>query len=68
MTSLDQKLTAAFLGPDALARQDAGLRRQDWLNRLAFIRRVVVEFAFIAAIMMCLVALACFLIALAVRL
>jgi cell division protein FtsX len=68
MSTIDQQLARAFLGPAAVARREAGMRRQDWLNRLAFIRRVIVEFAFIAAILMCLVALACFLVASAVRL
>lgn len=61
--SVDEQLTRAFFGPDAVARRTAGYRRQDLLNRLAFIRRTLVEFAFIAGILMVLIALACFLVA-----
>jgi hypothetical protein len=69
MISLDQQTTtAALFGSDALARWEAGMRREEWLKRLCYVRRVVMEFAFIIAILMCLVGLACFLIALAVRL
>ena len=62
MTAFEQQLTTAFFGADAVARRAGAVRRAEFLDKLAFVRRVIVEFAFIAAILMCLVGLACFLV------
>lgn len=61
---VDQQLVETFYGPDVIARRNAAIRREEWLTRITFVRKVVVEFAFVSAILMVLVGLACFLIAL----